>query len=443
MNAGWSDPAPGSAPVAYLTKRFPRLSETFILDEILGLESAGVPLELFAMAHPGERLVQPGVARVASSVTYLREGTGWRVGLATALATARAHGQLFGIGPVHYLAILARILTSSRNLAGLRHFAQAGRLAMELRRRRARHLHAAFAHSPASVAFMVHLLTGIPFSFGAHAKDIYRSRPTRLARRAQEASFVVVCSAAAAQDVRNIVGPTARVLLAPHGVDTEQFVPPATDRDPTVTPVQLLAVGRLVAKKGYPVLLEALGLLSRAGTPVACTIIGAGPLAEELAYRIEQLGLSEVVSVVGARTQPEVAAAYQQADVFVQASVVLPDGDRDGIPNSVLEAMASGLPVVASAIAGIPEVVTDQVTGLLVAPADPAALAEALRRLVDDPARRQQLGRAARAHVTSRLDRRVCATTLATLFDAAPASTVLPQVVRDVGAARAMVDEPA
>lgn len=418
MNAA---PGPGPAngpaegPVAYLTKRFPRLSETFILNEILDLEAAGVPLRLYAIADPLENHVQPDVARVASPISYLRHHR-LRGTLRDLGATLAAHVTLVATRPRRYAAAAGEVLRSRDRRTAARHFAYAGRLAVSVERDHARHLHAAFAHTPASIVRYAHLLTGLPFSFGAHAKDLYLSDPVNLAIRTTEARFVVVCSQSAVGALSELAGPRAQIVLAYHGVDSNRFAPPES-RDPDTGEVRILAVGRLVAKKGYPVLLQALGHLAAEGIPVRCEIIGGGDLADDLTAHIQRLHLAGIVTLSGARTHQQIAQAYRHADVFVQASVVLPNGDRDGIPNTLLEAMASGLAVVASRVAGIPEIVTDALTGLLVAPADVDALAAALRRLARDPTLRAALGAAARGHVATHLDRRVCAQQTAALFE--------------------------
>ncbi len=406
--------------VAYLTKRFPRLSETFILDEILGLEASGVPLRVYALRHPGETLVQPDVNLVASPVTYLHPPGPWRVRVGAALSTAAAHGLLLLRSPRRYLAVAVYIARKRRHLSTVRHFVEAGRLARHLERANTQHLHAAFAHGPASVAHFVHLLTGLPFSFAAHAKDLYLSAPDLLGRKVAAAEFVLACSDSAAGALRQIAGPHAdKVLLARHGVDTGRFVPAAPAGGPDPAALRVLAVGRLVDKKGYPVLVAALAALHASGRQVSCRIVGAGPRRPELEALVAEMGLGQAVRFLGARTHQEVATAYRQADVFVQSSVVLPDGDRDGTPNALLEAMASAVPVVASAVAGIPEVVPPD-CGLLVPPGDAAALAAALERLAQDPPLRRRLGQAARTHVEAHLDRLVCARRLAPLFGAAP-----------------------
>ena len=418
-------PMPG-ATIGYLTKRFPRLSETFILDEILGLERAGVPLRLFAIADPVEAVIQPDVAQVASPVTYLR-GKGWSDAPKGIVRTLSAHVRLAVSNPARYRRTLALALADRASTNTIRPFLDAGRLALELRRVNAVHLHAAFAHGPATTARYVHHLTGLPFSFAAHAKDLYLSDGDELAVKAADAEFVLSCSAAAAAGVvervvpadapvgEGAVGWSSKVVLAYHGVDTSRFRPvggPAAGGER----LRVLAVGRLVAKKGYPVLLEALAMLRERGHEVSCRIVGGGSDTARLVLLAEELGLAEAVTFLGPRTHQQVAEEYRRADVFVQASVVLADGDRDGIPNSLLEAMASGVPVVASSVSGIPEAVDDEVSGLLVPPGDPVALARALSRLAEDRQLAAALAAGARSAVVERFDRQTLAEQLARRF---------------------------
>ena len=406
---------PLGRPVAYLTKRFPRLSETFILDEILGLEASGVPLLLVAIADPHEAVVQPDVARVRSAITYLHPQGGLADRVAWLAGTVACHARIAARHPLRYAAALTAMARDGHGWPSLSHFLDAGRLAVLLEQRGVAHLHAAFAHSPAAIAHHVHRLTGLPFSFGAHAKDLYLSDPGSLAARVAAVEFATACSQSAASMLRSIAGPAAdRVVLNYHGVDVERFR--ADPGEAAGRPYTLLAVGRLVEKKGYPVLLQALALLAAEGTPVACRIVGAGPLQAQLERQARDLGLTGSVAFVGARNHQEIAQAYRTASAFVQASVVLADGDRDGIPNALLEAMASGLPVVATRVAGIPEAVVDGATGFLVAPGDPGALAERIGWLMSDPALGARLGLAGRARVLQRFDRSAAIRELARRF---------------------------
>jgi len=412
--------APGRARrICYLTKRFPRLSETFILDEILGLEANGVDLRLFAIADPHEATVQPDVSRLRSPVSYLHTGDGCGSGARDTLHFARGHAALALRHPVRWVRTAVRLLGPERGRAMARHFLEAGGMASEMQRVGGDHLHAAFAHGPASVAYYVHRLTGRPYSFAVHAKDLYLSSPEVLAAKVRAASFVLACSHSAASELRRIAMANgvsgADVVYAPHGVDVDRFRPftatggGADDHHAGQHDgIRILAVGRLVPKKGYPTLIAALAELFGSGVPFTCRIVGGGDLRHELAARLAAAGIADRVELCGSRTQLEILEEYRQADVFVQASVVTEDGDRDGIPNSVLEAMSCGLAVVASDVAGIPEVVRDRETGLLVAPADRTALAEALGAVAGDPELRRRLGTAARAFVVDALDRAEC-----------------------------------
>jgi glycosyltransferase involved in cell wall biosynthesis len=310
--------------------------------------------------------------------------------------------------PVRTLIELARWLVWPTRRA-FRCLFRAIVLADRMRREDVVHLHAAWAHTPAGVALVASRLTRIPWSMGAHAKDIHLTRPSMLATRLSAARFTLACCAAhrtLLQDIARRHGDPAaadRVELIHHGVDTEFFSPPAC-REPRGEGATILSVGRLVPKKGFDVLLDAAAILHRRGARFTLDIAGEGPLRVWLEARIAELGLEAVVRLHGAWIRTEVRDAMRRADAFVLASRVTAEGDRDGIPNTLAEAMAAELPVVASRLPSIEELVVDGTSGLLVASEDAAALADALQRLIDEPDLSLRLGAAARARILDRFD---------------------------------------
>lgn len=413
--------------VGYILRSYPRLSQTFILNEILALEQLGVAVHLFALADPHEPVVQAQVADVRAPLDYLDAATRrrWPSICAEHLLVALA-------SPRRYAAALAYVL-GGKHLdagysAGSRYacFVQAVYLARLLRSRRRGgtpigHLHAHFAHDPALIALLVHKLTGIPYSFTAHARDLYQVHVAALVERVVEASAVITCCGANMAYLGEVVPEASRgkLRLIHHGVDLQGFQPAPRRDDPPETPL-LLSVGRLVEKKGFPDLLHACARLREGGRRFRCAIYGEGPLRDELAAMIERMDLAGVVTLAGACSQRELASIFQRADLFALAPFVTADGDRDGIPNVLVEAMACALPVVSTAVAGIPELVQHDHNGLLVAPHDVDGLVAALAALLDDPARRERLGAAARRTVVERFSLHVAVREIAALFERVP-----------------------
>ena len=300
-------------------------------------------------------------------------------------------------------------------------FHQAVYLARRLRRadNTIGHLHAHFAHDPTLIALLTHQLTGISFSFTAHARDLYQIPRQALVDRIAAATAVITCCSANLLYLHQVVPRDQRgkVQLIHHGVDLDRFRPP-TDRVPDRDRRPLiLSVGRLVEKKGFPDLLRACALLTHTGRRFRCAIYGDGPLRPQLTALIAALGLSDTVMLAGERPQHELVAIFQSAAMFVLAPFVTGDGDRDGVPNVLVEAMACGLPVVSTRAAGVPDLVRHEHNGLLAEPRDPSDLARQLGRLIDDGAIRTRLGDATRATVTAQFDERAAAAQIATLFD--------------------------
>jgi glycosyltransferase involved in cell wall biosynthesis len=271
------------------------------------------------------------------------------------------------------------------------------------------------------------LLTGLPYSFTAHARDIYTSPPDLLVVKIRAARFVVTCTGYNARHLAELVGDetAGSIHRIYHGLDLHKFSPSAEPPaqlgsapgrvQPRDTPT-ILAVGRLVEKKGYPYLIDACRLLIDRGYAVRLRIVGGGEMKDALRRHIAQVGLKERVELLGARPQDEVIDLYRTATVFALPCVVLENGDRDGIPNVLVEAMRLGLPVVSTAVSGIPELVVDEESGLLVPPRDVQALASALARLLDDPDLRARLAAAAAHRVTRQFDLAANAARLKTLL---------------------------
>ncbi len=412
----------GGRAIGYLLKEFPVVSETFILNEVRAMESLEVPLVLLSLKRLPQRVVHRAVAELRSPLLYAP-----RAGLRQGAALLGAHLAALRARPAPYLRVVWRELgrglrhwlkrPSRRRWRGYvkrwRRFGWAGWVAATARRRGIRHLHAHYATEPLRVARLAAKLGGLDFSFAAHAKDLYTAPRRRLARRLRQARFAVACHRHGAATLRELAGPEHRhkVVLVPHGIDGELFRPRTAEREPDL----VLAVGRLTGKKGFDVLIRACGRLAAVGRPFRCEIRGEGKLRPRLQALVDRLGLDGRVRIRRFLSQEELPALYARAAVVALPCRELPDGNRDGVPNVVLEAMACGAPVVASRVAGLPEVVRHGVNGLLVPPDDPLALAAALDDVLSRPERAAELGREAAASV-SELDFRLTNRRLAERF---------------------------
>ncbi len=384
--------------IAVVLKGYPRLSETFIAQEIRALERAGLDLRLVSLRHPTDTRVHPVHREIAAPVRYLPEYLIREPGRVLR-AASRARGLPgFDAARRAWLRDLARDPSANR----VRRFGQALVLADELEPE-VGHLHAHFLHTPASVARYAALLRGLPWSVSAHAVDIWTSPEWEKREKLADARFTVTCTRHNLEHLRALAPEPERVSLVYHGLDLERFAcaaaPPAArdGRDPAA-PVRLLSVGRAVEKKGHDVLLDALARL-----PADCAwtldLVGGGPLLPALRRRARALGLEGRVRLRGALAQEDLLALYRDADLFVLASRVAADGDRDGLPNVLMEAQSQRVACLASAVSAIPELIRDGETGTLVAPGDAAALARALQALIRDPVRRQRLGTAGEVRV--------------------------------------------
>ncbi|MBK9607484.1 MAG: glycosyltransferase [Betaproteobacteria bacterium] len=388
--------------VAVVLKGYPRLSETFIAQEIAALEQRGLEILIVSLRHPTERRTHAVHAEIRAPKLYLPEylyaevrrvlGAWWRVRRWPAYRQARAL----------WLRDLARDPTPNR----IRRFGQALVLACELPDDIGR-LHVHFLHTPASVTRYAAVLRGLPWSGSAHAKDIWTTPEWEKREKLAACAWLVSCTAAN-RDHLAALAPAGKVELVYHGLDFARFPPPphrraSRDGRDAADPVVILSVGRLVEKKGMDVLLEALARLP-SDLHWRFVHVGGGPLSDALERQAQALGIAARVAWRGSLAQDELLLEYRAADIFALACRIARDGDRDGLPNVLVEAQSQALPCVATAVSAIPELIRDGVTGLLVAAEAPADFARALESFITDPARRVALGEAGRARVTTEFD---------------------------------------
>jgi glycosyltransferase involved in cell wall biosynthesis len=399
--------------VAYVMSRFPKLSETFVLGEILAVEETGVEVGLFPLLRERTEVMHPEAAALCerarfqpflslpilrSQLHFLRRAPRRYVGTLWALLRGTWGSANYFVGA---LGIFPKVVHDARLM-------EADGIA---------HVHCHFSNHPAAAGFVVHRLTGIPYSFTAHGFDLHVDRHM-LCEKVGDAAFVIAVSEYNRGLILEECGERARprVTVVHCGVDTE-FFRPRTSAAPE-RPFSILCVGTLHEVKGQGYLVEACRLLAGSGADVTCTLVGDGPDHAALVRQIAGSGLEGRVALAGRRTRAEIAELLGGAHVLVSPSVPTAEGKREGIPVVLMEAMASGVPVVASGISGIPELVEDGKTGLLVPPRDPSALAEALRRLHDDPALCERLVRAGRETIEREFDVRKNAAELVRRFRA-------------------------
>ncbi|GHF40063.1 glycosyltransferase [Seohaeicola zhoushanensis] len=386
-------------PLAVVVKGWPRLSETFIAQELVALEAAGHPLALWSLRHPTDTKTHPLHDRLAAPVNYLPEylhdepGRVWHAW--------RAARRLPGYKAAVRLwrADLSRERTRNR----VRRFGQACVLATELPEGTPA-IYAHFLHTPASVARYAAVMLGIPWAFSAHAKDIWTSPDwelrEKLALGPGGASFGATCTAFGAAHLRDLAADPGRIDLVYHGLDLARFpAPPERPLRAPGAPLQLLSVGRLVEKKGFDRLIDALALLPD-WLDWHWVHIGGGELKDQMKAQAEAAGIATRITWKGACDQPEVIAAMRTADLFVLPSRIAANGDRDGLPNVLMEAASQLLPIVTTAVSAIPEFITHGTHGLLVRDA-PEDIAEAITDVASDPAAAAEMATAALARLRS------------------------------------------
>jgi glycosyltransferase involved in cell wall biosynthesis len=396
--------------IAYVVKRYPRYSETFIVNEILAHEAAGLSLEIFALLPPSDTHFQSSIAQVKAPVHYLPFETAKGIDLWKSFEEAAAIFPGFWSSLTHAHGMDVRCVY------------QAVHLACHIRKRNLAHIHAHFATAAASVARIASHIAEVPFTFTAHAKDIYHQdiNPEELKQKLLEAAAVITVSDYNLNYLKEHYGAAAaRVQRIYNGIDLETFrYQSPIDRRPVI-----LGVGRMVEKKGFSDLIEACAILKRRDIEFQCRLIGTGELEQVLRERIDRLELGREVKMIGPRPQPEVIELLKETSALAAPCVIGADGNRDGLPTVLLEAMALGTPCVSTEVTGIPEVVRHRTTGLLVSERNPVELADALQQLLRDSALRESLSRNARKLIEAEFDVRKNARKVRILFQ--KPSTVL------------------
>ena len=385
----------GDVDLVVLVNGFPRLSETFVLHELLDLERRGLRLHVVALRRPEEVVQHEALRNLRAPVEYFGDGTPW----SQRLAVRTAHAALLLRRGTSYLDGLADVVRApdfSRAALG-----GAAVLAHRLLRLGSPPLYVHFAHKPGTYGRFAARLAGVPYALSAHAKDVWLTGPEELRAKAREAATVLTCTEEVRAHIRELADGATQVHRIYHGVEVPGSAPMV---DGNATPV-ILAVARLVEKKGLETLVRAAALLRLQGADFRVRIAGEGPEWARLQRLVHELGVADRVAFLGPLMEVEVRAEYRRAAVFALPCRVLENGDRDGLPNAVVEAMAHGLPVASTTLAGVREAVVDGECGLLVPPGDELGLAGALQRLLSDGALRSRLGAQARRRVASRFER--------------------------------------
>lgn len=384
--------------LAYIIGTYPLLTTTFIDREISAMRQGGARLHVVSIRRPSGQLSDRQKV-LQQGVTYLLP-----VSLPSFMG---GHLRFALLRPAIYFGTLLYLLTRSHpslksRFMTLLHFAEAVYVAHVLRHDPCDHIHAHFMDRAATLALVSSRLLNVPYSVSAHARDIYVD-PVLLSEKLWGAKFVATCTAYNRAYLSRFVRDDRddRLKCIHHGLDVNNYQPGSGA--PQGKPV-LMAVGQLKEKKGFVYLLQACRMLKDRGYDFECRIVGEGPLRETLEAQIRQLALQDAVILCGALPHQEVIDNYRRSIIFVLPCVLGADGDRDGIPNVILEAMAMQLPVVSTRHSGIPEAVENGVSGLLVPPADAPALAEALAKLLDDPDSRQRFGQQGRQMIVECFD---------------------------------------
>ncbi len=387
--------------IAYILSRFPHLTETFILREMVLLRQTGHEVHVFSLFDP---LPYPVHQQAKTMLPYTHYSP-----LLRSRELVAANLRFLLRTPLRYGRALWHAVTLSRHESpilarALLLFPKAVYFARVMQQLGVEHVHAHFVWVNGIAAQVAADLIGVTVSLHPHAFGLFMRDPRDVSRQLALADGVITVSEYHRRFIADLCPrwSPAEIAIVHYGVDPREFTPRRPESQGE--PIRILSVGSLTAKKGHPYLVEACAMLKERGLRFHCTIVGAGPQRESLEAQIARLGLRDEVTLTGAKTQAEVRELYAHSDIFALACTIAPDGDRDGMPNVLLEAMVTRLPVVTTPVTGIPELVVDGETGLLVPSDDASALADALFRLAEDASLRERLGERGRAKVLSEFD---------------------------------------
>ena len=403
--------------IALILKGYPRLSETFIAQEIRALEQRGFDITLISLRHPTDTTTHPIHQQIKAKIIYLPEYL--HLEPLRVLKGAFKVFRQYSLRKV--IAQFCKDLKRDFSRNRVRRFGQSLVLAAELAEN-TQQMYAHFLHTPAAVTRYAALINQLPWSCSAHAKDIWTSQEWDLREKLQELQWLATCTAANLKYLQSLTTAPEKVHLVYHGLDFERFDPIQRDSRATIDgsdpnqPVRIISVGRAVPKKGYDDLLEALAQLPD-NLHWRFTHIGGGAILKTLQQQAESLAIEQNIEWCGALPQQEVLDEYRNSDLFVLASKIVEDGDRDGLPNVLMEAQSQSLCCLATDISGIPELINSGENGVLVASNNPQQLALALQDLIGNPARREQLGKVGQEQLHRRFDVKLGIDQLQALFD--------------------------
>lgn len=383
--------------IAYLAPELPALSATFVYNEILELEAQGVEVRCYSVHKPAALATDERLAAIRSDTLYLYAESKIKV-LASNIAECFAHPQRYLQTLKWLLSDIRELgLTSRTGLGQCMRFIYAVHLGRILRKQAIQHLHVHFAHVPTDIGMYACNMVKIGYSVTAHANDLFE-RGWLLPQKVSRSAFFGSISEFNLRYLGNLGAPKAKLAITRCGVDDRLFPPVAANKTCRGT---IGSIGRLVEKKGFDTLIAAIALLRDRGVNIQLLLAGSGPLESALKQQVTQAGLSDHIDFLGALPHFEVPGFLARLDAFVLPCKKDAQGDMDGIPVVLMEAMLSGVPVISSRISGIPELVVDNVTGLLVEPDDNVGLADAMAKILAEDALRQRLVASAVDHVAT------------------------------------------